>query len=378
MWSLFEVLLNENDDLTISLQSQFSSASLDTRIRIFDAAGNERQVNTDPGNDLDFTYTSTDPGLNTFYVGVSTLDNTNYDSQVSGSGTTGDVGPYKIELSFGAIGTTDFTTFEKSGDQNHFRDQGQILIHANTVSNSQNFGILVDQEKRYGPIDGDSSHPGGVRYLDDLNDESLVTGVVVGNNLLYRNQQGGIHISGALNTATQPKAPVPFARVVNNTVYGVIDENGVQGADVGIQVSDFASPTLLNNLVAGLGTAIQVDGTSGTTVVGGSLYQNNTNDLVGVNEDFPIHLTATDPLFINPDPGVDNFYLAPSSPDAPNQAIDSSIGSLQERFEFNLVKAPLDIAPSPILAPLTDVAGQDRHDDPNTESPGGLGQRELC
>ncbi|MFP6602119.1 MAG: hypothetical protein VB862_06295, partial [Pirellulaceae bacterium] len=48
-------------------------------------------------------------------------------------------------------------------------------------------------------------------------------------------------------------------------------------------------------------------------------------------------------------------------------------GSLQERFEFNLVKAPLDIAPSPILAPRTDVAGQIRHDDPNTESPGGLG-----
>jgi VCBS repeat-containing protein len=371
---LFEVLLNENDELTVVVQSQFSSASLDTRVRIFDAAGNQRDVQSDPGNDLNFTYTPADPGLNTFYVGVSAVANDNYDPQVSESGTTGDVGPYRVELSFNAVGTTDFTAYEKAGDQNHFRDQGQILIHANTVHNSAGFGIEVDQEKRYGPIDGDASHPGGVRHLDELNDQDyFVTGVVVANNLVYRNDAGGIHISGSLNSATQSKAPVPFSRVINNTVYGLVGHAGA-GTDVGIQVTDNASPTLLNNVVAGLGWGIQVDGTSSSTVVGGSLYQDNVvDDLIGTTEDFPVYLTSTDPLFVNPTAGVDNFYLAPSTADGINQAIDSSIGSLQERYEFNLVKAPMGISPSPILAPSTDVTGQERYDDPDTESPGGLG-----
>ena len=45
-----------------------------------------------------------------------------------------------------------------------------------------------------------------------------------------------------------PTAPVPFGRIVNNTIYG----SG--GSDTGILVENNAGYTFLNNILANLGT----------------------------------------------------------------------------------------------------------------------------
>jgi len=178
-----------------------------------------------------------------------------------------------------------------------------------------------------------------------------------------------------------------FVRITDNANQGSTDPNVDPdlGADIdgvgaittvvtlvptgiGIEVTDNASPTILNNIVADSDTGISIDASSQSTVVGGTLYQANATDTAGVgNEDFPLYLDGADPLFRDSDAG--NYYLAPLS-----QAIDSSVGSLLDRFDIEQVKNQIGISDSPILAPATDVTGQLRVDDPEVETPAGFGE----
>ena len=252
--------------------------------------------------------------------------------------------------------------------------QGQILLHGNRIANSQTYGIHIEGGDRVA-LDGFAPPQGSVRQLDELNDEGLVPGVTVTNNLITYSGLGGIRFSGDTNGAGLPTAPVPFGRIINNTIVGIGGTimTDLDGNDVGIQVDQNASPTLLNNIIANTAQGINVDPSSNTTVIGGTLYKGNLSNTNYSGEDFAISLADMDPLFVDPRLGVNNFYLEPGSQVNPNRAIDSSVSSLGERFEFNLVKEPIGIAPSPIIAPIRDVTGQLRVDDPSVEPPNGLG-----
>jgi hypothetical protein len=373
---LFEVYLNAGETLSIDVDANEIGSSLNPVLAVFNAAGTPLAFNnTGRGPNELF---STDAFLNftaviagKYYIGVSGFNGTPvaapfsvYNPNFAGSNAPGSTGFYELSLTFGDPTQADFQYFGGYGDQNHFRDQGQIVIQANRVSYSANFGIDLGP----GAVDATSgaARPGAVRNLQELNYDKLAPGVVVTNNLLAFNLAGGVQISGSL----APDAPVPFARIVNNTVFG---NSGtlvaVAGApDVGINVRQNASPTLLNNVVANAATGIRIDGTSATTVVGASVYQGNRTNTVGVTgEDFPIILANTDPLFVNAATG--NFYPAQGS-----RTIDSSIDSLLERASLETVKAPLGITPSPILAPQRDLFGLLRVDDPNTSPPVGFGE----
>ena len=145
----------------------------------------------------------------------------------------------------------------------------------------------------------------------------------------------------------------------------------VVSTDIGINVVNNASPTILNNVVANLGTGIQVDATSATTVVGCTAYQGNTTTLTGVNNvtnnTFPMYLQPGDPLFV--DAAAGNFYPAEGS-----SIIDSAEDSLDDRPNMITVRTPLGIPPSPILAPDRDMFGQLRSDDPSVSPPPGQGE----
>ena len=140
---------------------------------------------------------------------------------------------------------------------------------------------------------------------------------------------------------------------------------------VGINVGQNASPTILNNIIANTETAVWVDATSSTTVLGANLYQNivnpNINWGTGLGS-FPISLASTDPLFV--DPANDNFYLAAGS-----QAIDSSVNSLPDRTGMVSVETSLGEPQSPIIAPSTDLLGQLRTANPlSNNSTSGVGE----
>ena len=254
------------------------------------------------------------------------------------------------------------TAFNAYGDQNHHRDQGQLIVRESSITDSSQFGLVADAAAR--GANADLPGPGSVRNLHTINDEGLVTGVVIMNNVIAANQGGGIRFSG--DQAGGPAGPVPYGRIINNSIVGM-------GVGVGILVEQSASPTMLNNILADFNTGISVDASSqnaGTTI-GYSLYRGNgTNSNAGLGV-FSILLTSTDPLFV--DQANRNYYPAPFS-----QAIDSSVTSLGDRDAILRVKAPMDLdgtddKGSPIIAPEFDVYGQLRGNDPDVETPAGQG-----
>ncbi|MFO0904160.1 MAG: dockerin type I domain-containing protein [Pirellulales bacterium] len=372
---IFQVFLNAGETLTIDVDAAEIGSTLNPVLAVFNAQGAALAFNDTargPGElasaDAFLTFTPAIAG--NYYVGVSGNNGTPviapfsvYNPNIEGSNNPGSTGFYELQLTFGDPARADFEISNSFGDQNRVRDQGQIILEGNRISNSAGFGIDIQAGPR-DPVNG-QSHQGPVRQLSEINFDRLAPGVVVMNNLLSNNIDGGIRMAGD----TGLDAPVPFGRVINNTIFGRGGDllATSSGSDIGIVVEDNASPTLLNNIVANAAIGIQVDAGSSSTVVGGSVYQGNLVDTAGVaTENFPLYLANTDPLFINALQG--NFYLAKGS-----VAIDSAVDSLLERASLQTVKAPLGIPPSPILAPERDLYGLLRVDDPAT-SPAGFGE----
>ena len=99
---LFEVELKAGDTLTADINSD---TSLSSALTIFDATGEELVQNVDESlvefiADQDGTY----------YVGVSSSGNTDYDPTVAGSGTGDSSGSYSLELELDRISSDLFTT----------------------------------------------------------------------------------------------------------------------------------------------------------------------------------------------------------------------------------------------------------------------------
>jgi len=248
-------------------------------------------------------------------------------------------------------------SFNRNGDQNTIRDQGQIQIFSNSVSNVSQFGIVVDQGAR--SVTGQAV-PSAPINTPTLNSQRLLPGVNISNNVVSNYAGGGIRFEGS--GTGSPLGSVPFGRIVNNTLYG-----GATPQGVGIAVADNAGPTIMNNIVANSVTGISVDSSSqANTVVDTTVFQRNTGNLAGIGATNTIALTNAQPLFVNPAAG--NFYLAPLSP-----AIDSSRNSLSERSAVSSVKSPLGIPVSPIIAPANDRFGQLRVDDAAVPNASGLG-----
>ncbi len=240
---------------------------------------------------------------------------------------------------------------EDQGDTNRFRDQGQVILQGNVISDSLNFGIIVDAGQRARQDVSDLSaatlpRPGSNRAFLIQDPNLLAPGVVVVNNVLVSNVAGGVLVSG--DTGGPVIAPQAFARIVNNTIYGT------RGGDVGIRVENRAAPTLLNNAVANLGIGVQQVGVVNSMEQFGTIFFGNINntDNVGLGAS---PLVASSDLFLNPDDR--NFY-----PTALSDLIDTAVGSVDDRSVIESLRLSLGIASSPIIAPARDITGQRRVD----------------
>ncbi len=253
------------------------------------------------------------------------------------------------------------------GDKNQLREKGYFIIDSTQVLYSRDWGIRVEPAAR--DAGGNWPHPGSGRWMNaayptNTPGSMWVPGVTLVNNIVAYSGQGGIYFGG--DTA-QPLGAIPFGRIVNNTVVGNV-LRGQSATGTGIQVGPNATPTLLNNVIAGWQTGVLVHSTSASTVLGGNAFARNTQNASGTTTgSFALLLGPTEPLFVAPE--RNNFY-----PAAGSRIIDSAIDSLEERSGyFSAVLQPIGIPPSPILAPSLDLFGQLRQDDPWVAPPAGMG-----
>ncbi len=375
---IFRVNLGAGEELQIDVAAQSLGSTLDALVRVGEASTLFLSEDVDPDFDPDTDFsqdpyrpsnagltsladdtrlTFTAPFAGTFFVAVSGFSNDTYDPTVAGSGRSflaRDKGKYELTLTTNGGGLTA-TSRDLPGSTDLSEEQGQLLINANQIRYSQNYGILLEG--------GDEVQ--ALRNLGATSTTQLVPGVTIVNNLIARNRTGGIRFAGSPTDENNIANPVPFGRIINNTVVGVSLSQGFQG--VGIEVADNASPTLLNNIVAENDIGISVDASSASTENVATLYKNNRVNFTGTTVgNFAILLNPAAPLFVNSD--ADNFQLAAGS-----MAIDSSVDSLADRGETAVARAQLGIPVSPILVPDTDVTGQLRIDDPLVDTPDGQG-----
>ncbi|QDV42646.1 hypothetical protein Enr13x_24950 [Stieleria neptunia] len=237
-------------------------------------------------------------------------------------------------------------------DRNRERAQGNLILDSNFISNSSILGINVEP----GTTEAGSSvpHPGSTINFPQLNTQRLVPGVVIQNNVI--SGSSGIRFAG--ETTAVPQRPVPFGRLLNNTLVG----DGQTGT--GIEIVGLASPTLMNNLITDFNQGINDGGTG--TVIRSNFFQNNANN--GNTGSGALTAPATAPLFLDAANG--NYYLNSTS-----AAVDSSQNTEQDRQNYLTFKTELGIPASPINAPLRDAFGQLRVD-PNASALGDRGALE--
>ena len=269
-----------------------------------------------------------------------------------------------------------FSKVNRKGDQNRFRDQGQIIIRGNEISNSSSYGISVDADR-----DANNNPAlGGAIAFPTLNSNRLAPGAVLMNNVIVVGDSGtgGIFVSGDPNSGNSPASAVPLVRVINNTIYGAESPNGI-----GINVTQNAAPTILNNIIANTTTAIQADNTSTLSntrsVINYNIYSGNTrNGIIGNTTFFANAMIGsedivvdqnTQPLFVDPVNG--NFYLASGTNQDPNFAVDTSLSTLGQRAILTAVTQEVGIPISNLVAPEFDRFGTLRVDDPNQQPLGG-------
>ncbi|MCA9137606.1 MAG: pre-peptidase C-terminal domain-containing protein, partial [Planctomycetales bacterium] len=234
-------------------------------------------------------------------------------------------------------------------DRNRDRAQGILVLDSNFVTNSAGFGINVQPGTTQ--AGGSVPHPGSTINFPQLNTQRLVPGVVIQNNVIAGSS--GIRFAG--ETGANPQRPVPFGRLINNTLVGG-DRTGT-----GIEVFGLASPTILNNLINDFNIGINNGGTG--TVIRSNFFQDNAiNGSIGTAS---IIAPNTAPLFL--DSSIGNYYLVDTT-----TAINSSQNTEQDRLNYLTFKTELGIPASPINAPSRDVFGQLRVD-PNASALGDRG-----
>ena len=75
------------------------------------------------------------------------------------------------------------------GDNQHNRPQGWVILDANQIEHSSQYGIVVDAAAR--DTAGNWAHPGSVLPLTVVNTQRLVPGITVQNNVIAFNGTGG-------------------------------------------------------------------------------------------------------------------------------------------------------------------------------------------
>lgn len=103
---LYRIKLAAGQSVTIDVdaRSLAATSTLDSVLRLFNAAGRQLASNGDAAGSADSLLAFTAPTAGTYYVGVSGAGNEAYTVKRAGSGRAGSTGAYEITLTFGRVG----------------------------------------------------------------------------------------------------------------------------------------------------------------------------------------------------------------------------------------------------------------------------------
>ncbi len=396
--------------LQVSLEDHETNQSgVNSVLRLFDSAGQAVAFSDDdaaPGERdstdsyLDFTASS----AGTYYVGVSGKWNDSYDPLSLGNRNgPASGGTYKIAIDVHAPRTfvitapdganvadgDTFTVFDVQGSRTYeFDDANAPGVQAGHIAvpyNSTPIPATGDRGPGYRP-------PEMAVVMAETIGQGLtgVTAVPLGGqagasgtlptqppSILVDTSLWGVVGFGHDTPLTPVVATTELYVVVSGAsrIEGSVNVRPLPGENVdqllpetGVLVSEQASPTLLNNVLANLNSGIWQDA-SPTTVVGANTFQHNdvaNSNLGAPGDDFNTVLGNYEALFVDAADG--DFYPAPMA-----RSIDSALDSLGERSGFATVKTAMGISISPILAPDLDAVGLLRSDDPDVDTPSGQG-----
>jgi len=404
----YQFQLDIGDTVEIDINPSINGSQLSPVMRLFNSVGEELLISTSPpASPQTVNLTATAGG--TYYVAVSGAGNETYSSlslaSRTGPASTGDYSlsvnvraprTYVIQAQHGS--TLSGTVVLEIEDVNGTIRTATVNIGggdrfpavANSIANAINgatggtnvqnlpngaFGTANPLQRIEAEVYGDASHVFHNTRQRLLN-----------NAFLVPDHEQFVVIRNAARV-TSLNSALRITPIADNDLDQIVVERG-------ILVSNEATPTLLNNVLANLHIGVEqalfqpgspgpVDANRsvpGGMVEGASLYHANDPNPVsrtgaGIprnsnipfsGQDFQVDLAGNLPLFENaPD---HNFFPAPFS-----MVIDSSIDSLPERDEFESIKEAIGISLSPILAPDRDVTGQLRVDDPEVDTPSGQG-----
>ena len=124
------------------------------------------------------------------------------------------------------------------GDQNQVHDQGEVILERISITYSANYGIVVASASGDGyiiPGSTDQLAPSPCRArphraLRAINTQHQVPGVVIENNVIALRATGGIDLIVAATDHPASVGAVPFARIVNNTLYGSVGRQTVSAS----------------------------------------------------------------------------------------------------------------------------------------------------
>ena len=103
---IYQFQLNQGDGVTLDINASEFGSSLDPILRVFDGDGNELAVNDDSGS-LDSFIAFIPNATDTYYVGVSSFANFDYDPINGSSDNGGSIGVYNLEFNILEVGPDD-------------------------------------------------------------------------------------------------------------------------------------------------------------------------------------------------------------------------------------------------------------------------------
>ncbi len=149
---LYEVELDAGETLSVAVDDEINGSALEAGLTIFDANG-IRLVQNEDGLDSSLEFTADEDG--TYYVGVSSSVNLDYDPNVAGSGTGDSSGSYSLELSLdgrdGDLFTTPIIRFQNSDLPGTYlfageaESQGIRANFPNFIEEGQAFKVAVEE-----------------------------------------------------------------------------------------------------------------------------------------------------------------------------------------------------------------------------------------